>query len=105
MRRPRFKRLVTLLRASFPKMISLHVDVLDDPDVNGRVWVMLNVLTPQSYPWETQHQEEIAFTEQCWLKCHGNSIPCSDYPFDLSRSNHALERFSRHGRPVSPRAN
>jgi hypothetical protein len=56
-----FQTACDIVRSSFPKMISLHVDLLDDPDVNGRVWVMLNVLVPQSYPWETQHQEEIRF--------------------------------------------
>jgi hypothetical protein len=42
-------------------MISLHVDLLEDPDVNDHIWVMLNVCVPQSYPWEMLHQDEIRF--------------------------------------------
>ena len=39
-------------------MISLHVDLLDDPDEDDRAWVMLNILIPQSYPHETAYQEK-----------------------------------------------
>jgi hypothetical protein len=56
-----FQTACEVARSSFPKMISLQVDLLDDPDVNGRVWVVLNVLLPPSYPWETLHQEETHF--------------------------------------------
>jgi len=34
-----FQTACEVARSSFPKMISLHVDLLEDPDVDGRAWV------------------------------------------------------------------
>lgn len=50
-----------VVRASFPAMRAFRVGLLDDPDEDDRRWVLLQVVLPPSYPWETMHEEELRF--------------------------------------------
>ena len=56
-----FQTACDVARSCFLAMRSLHVDLLDDPDEENRYWVVLHILLPQSYPWETLHEEELQF--------------------------------------------
>ena len=44
-------------------MRSFHVELLEDPDEDDRLWVLLHVFLPPFYSWEKQHQEELRFHE------------------------------------------
>jgi hypothetical protein len=59
-----FQTACEVARSSFPKMISLHVELLEDPDVNGRAWVMLIVLVPRKDPKEYPSKERDHFYEE-----------------------------------------
>jgi hypothetical protein len=59
-----FQTACDVARSSFPKMISLHVELLDDPDVNGRAWVMLYVLMPRTDLMEYPSRERDRFHEE-----------------------------------------
>ena len=59
-----FQTACEVARSSFPKMISLHVDLLEDPDVDGRAWVNLNVHVPRTDPLEYPSRELDLFLEE-----------------------------------------
>src|SRR5947209_16157803 len=58
-----FQTTCDIARSCFPAMRSLHVDLLDDPDEDGKVWVLLHVVLPHAYPWEKQYPGELRFHE------------------------------------------
>jgi hypothetical protein len=70
-----FQTACEIARASFPKMISLHVELLDDPDVNGRAWVMLYVLVPRTNPMEYPSRERDRFQEELMKRMPRELVP------------------------------
>ena len=56
-----FQTACDIARSCFLATRSLRVDLLDDPDEEDRVWVVLHILVPPSYSWETLHEEELRF--------------------------------------------
>ncbi|HVS38969.1 MAG TPA: hypothetical protein VMS17_25650 [Gemmataceae bacterium] len=58
-----FQTACDIARSSFPTMQSFHVELLDDPDEEDKVWVLLRIVLPHAYAWETQHQQELRFHE------------------------------------------
>ena len=56
-----FQTACDIARSCFLAMGTLRVDVLDDPDEENRVWVVLHIQVPASYRWETLHEEELRF--------------------------------------------
>ena len=59
-----FQTACDVARSSFPKMLSLHVDLLEDPDINNHIWVILNVLLPQTHPMDFSHSEQRRYHEK-----------------------------------------
>jgi hypothetical protein len=70
-----FQTACDVARSSFPKMLSLQVDLLDDPDVNGRAWVMLNVFVPRTDPMEYPSRERDRFHEELAKRISRELIP------------------------------
>ena len=58
-----FQTACDVARSCFPEMRLLQVDLLDDPDVDHRVWVMLNVFLPGPYSVEALSNEQLRFHE------------------------------------------
>ncbi|HBI45028.1 MAG TPA: hypothetical protein DDY78_19550 [Planctomycetales bacterium] len=70
-----FQTACDVARSSFPKMLSFHVDLLDDPDVNGRAWVMLNVLVSRRDPMEYPSGELDRFHEELAKRISRELVP------------------------------
>jgi hypothetical protein len=70
-----FQTACEVARSSFPKMISLHVDLLDDPDVDGRAWVELNILVPRKDSTEYPSKELDRFNEELTKRIPWELVP------------------------------
>jgi hypothetical protein len=70
-----FQTACEVARSSFPKMISLHVDLQDDYDVQGRAWVVLNVLVPRTDPTEYPSKERDRFYEELVKRIPWELVP------------------------------
>jgi hypothetical protein len=59
-----FQTACEIVRSCFHGVRSLHASLRDDPDVDGRAWVILNVFLPQSYALDLLEKERLRFHEE-----------------------------------------
>jgi hypothetical protein len=59
-----FQTACEVVRSCFSGIRALHVRLLDDPDVESRAWVILDVFLPQSYSLELLERERLRFHEE-----------------------------------------
>lgn len=54
-----------IARDYVPEMIALSVDLLHDPDEDGRVWVDMTATVPSSISWEQGRFRSHRYIEEC----------------------------------------
>ena len=59
-----FQTACGVARSCFSGMRSLNVRLMDDPDVEDRAWVILELLLPESYSLDLLERERLHFHEE-----------------------------------------
>jgi hypothetical protein len=69
-----------LVRACFPELKAIQVDLLEDPDEDNHTWVILNVLMPATHPPDLLKAQETNYYQQI---AQQSSLPYHPFSFSL----------------------
>lgn len=69
-----------LVRACFPELKAIQVDLLEDPDEENHTWVVLNVLMPTSHPPDLLKAQKTQYYQQLARQL---SLPYHPFSFGL----------------------
>ena len=72
-----------LVRECFPELRRLEVRLLDDPDEDGRAWVVLDAVLPASYTEDAARSQRRRFDELALERLPRERVPSFSYSLHI----------------------
>ena len=59
-----FQRVCELTRDCFPELTGIRVHIVEDPDVDGHCWIVLDIVIPGERSYESMRPQWLRYHEQ-----------------------------------------